>query len=243
MSRDDADRCAQLIIGDKDDVGLLPTLALALGPTITAHVVKREDDHEGRRQLFEDHIAVSFDPSELETRATDEQDEAASENAAPPESIADMQYVGRIGDEISLLKAPNGLTYLITSVLAPDMVLDLVTREWLGTTVRRFERALSRRVVNWNHRDNTECQTNQHTGGLRLRFKLESGRWATIALDPAATEQLRTAIREISAGTWGHVADTAADVATASTSTDLVKQLWREMELKRIKRGSSQDSD
>jgi hypothetical protein len=243
VSRADADRCAQLIIGDKGDVGLLPTLALALGPTISGRVVQPQDELAGRRQLFEDHVAVCFDRSELEARATDELDDATSENADPPESIADVQYVARIGDAISLFKAPNGLTYLITSVLAPNKVLDIVTREWLGTTVRRLERALSRRVVNWNHRNNTECLTDHQTGGLRLRFKLESGRWTTVSLDPAAADQLRSAIREITGGTWGHVADTPADVAMASTSTGLVERLWTEMKLERAQRTSSADSD
>jgi hypothetical protein len=240
VTRRDADRCASLVLGDEETDGLLPVLARALQPDERPVIVACEPMMEGRRRLEPDHVAVSFTLDELIDRATRSDHHNVKAGASSETFITDagVRLYERITPGLIVCKPENGLVYLSALILGRDDVLDIVVRTWVGDTVRKLDRALSREVVNWRHRDGTEVFSDRSTGGLRLRFHLDAGA-ASLGLDVQASKAFRSAIAGICAGKWGHVHEHRTPSDTNAAAEEVVETLWNEMAVERAKRARS----
>jgi len=231
VTKKDADIGRTLALGDPNDPGLLRMVAtISLQPEELGAPVR---DPGGLRELNPDHIAVRFSRSEVMSRQAPEDDDASE---AEITSLPGQQYVARIGDDLTLFKGSNGVTYLMATAMVDHGILEVITREWLGPTVQKLHRAMSRRVVRWEHKNSTEIFSSQSGDDLTLRLRLNMGKWATVRLDGAQAEDLRNAVSEIVSGRWGNLANDAKDVRSAAAdATTLVDQIWDTMASERAR--------
>lgn len=234
----EARRCSELVLGDIETRdGLLARFVPLLRPQDDGVRPVADPDIAGNRRIEPDHLSVSFNSWEIgEWRAAQGFDEADGDG----DDFPGLLMRTRLTDEVSIAMTSDGLAHLFVGVMAPDGAFDAISRTWIGETVERLSNALSRRVVNWRHRDGTAVETDQRTGGLRVMLRLDSGRTVTVRLDAAGRATLTEIVRSLLDGKWGQLHRGKAPPSAAEAGSRAVEMMWARLQRDRERRVATQ---